>query len=131
MPFPVEERYICDAEAKLGLRLPDAYRLKLMRQNGGQLSAPPDTWELYPVRDASDRNRLKRTWNDLVLETRNARAWPGFPSDAIPIGTNGSGDLLVFLRSPDVPGVLTPTLYWWDHETGAVHEIVQNVDDVL
>lgn len=49
--YPVDDCYITDAEEKLGIRLPEAYRAKLMRENGGELSTAPDQWNLYPVRE--------------------------------------------------------------------------------
>lgn len=131
MPFPVDERYIAEAEQKLGVRLPEAYRAKLERENGGELPTPPDAWRLYPVRDASDRKRLKRTCNDMVLETHRAREWTGFPPTAVTIGSNGGGDQLVFLPGPEQPAVLGPALYWWDHETGNLNQIVEDVATML
>ncbi len=131
MPFPVEEQYIREAERRLGVRLPEAYRANLIGSNGGALSTTSDQWTLYPVRDASDRKRLKRTCNDIVLETDNARKWRGFPAAAVAIGANGTGDQLVFLPEPADTAVLGPALFWWDHETGDTHRIAEHVATVL
>ena len=123
MPFPIEERFILEAEQRLGISLPLAYRKKLMRENGGQLETPPDSWTLYPVRDSSDRKRLKRTCNDIVLETENARRWTGFPRDSVAIGANGGGDRLILRPNPADSSVLSSEVAWWDHETGAINPI--------
>lgn len=131
MAFSVDERYIAEAEDRLGVRLPEAYRAKLMRENGGALSTPPDHWDLYPVRDSSDRKRLKRTCNDIVLETTKARAWEGFPPRAVAIGTNSGGDQLVFLPESSGSETLRPMLCWWDHETSAVHRIADDIASLL
>ena len=131
MPFPVKEGDVSEAEEKLGVRLPKAYRAKLMRENGGELSTPPDHWHLYPVRDASDRKRLKRTFNDIHLETTRAREWNGFPQTGVAIGANGGGDQLVFLPDPADPMVLDAALYWWDHETGVTNRIAEDVATLL
>ena len=121
MPFPVDETWMLAAEEKLGARLPERWRERLMRENGGELSAPPDLWQLLPVRDESDRKRLARTCNDIVLETAKAPEWHDFPTGAVVVGANGSGDLLVFLRNPD--GTLDDALRWWDHETGSLYPV--------
>ena len=123
MPFPVDERYVVLAEQLLGVRLPSVYRQKLLAENGGDLEAGKDHWLLYPVWDKSDKKRLKRTCNDIVLETRLAREWSGFPQEGVAVGGNGGGDQLVFLPSPRDPAVLGAVLHWWDHETGELHAI--------
>ncbi len=131
MPFPVDERFIVEAEAALGVRLPDAYRTKLQRENGGDLSTQPDVWMLYPVFDKSERKRLKRTCNHVVLETQNARGWRGFPPHAVAIGDNGSGDVLVLLPLDERPTHLGPSLFWWDHETGRLNRISNDISELL
>nr|BAJ06987.1 putative glucan synthesis protein [uncultured bacterium] len=128
MPFPVEEKYIEMAEAALGLRLPDEYRTKLMRENGGHVSAPPDEWDLYPVKDSSSKKRLKRTFNDIVYETNYSRKWRGFPPDAVAIGDNMGGDKLIFMPYPDDPKEAQPTLFWWDHETATIYEVSSDLE---
>ena len=131
MPFPIEERFIEAAEAKLGLRLPQAYRRKLMRENGGELSLPPDHWQLFPVLDTSNKKRLKRTCNDIVLETKNSQEWAGFPPQGVAIGANGGGDNLLFMPSADDPSTLASDLFWWDHETGQLHRIHSTLDELF
>ena len=128
MPFPVEEKYVEMAEAALGTKLPTPYRTKLMRENGGHVKTPPDEWNLYPVKDTSSKKRLKRTFNDIVYETNASRKWHGFPPGAIAIGDNMGGDKLVFMPRPDEPGEAQPTVFWWDHETGQIHEISSDLD---
>jgi hypothetical protein len=128
MPFPVDEKYIEMAEAKLGITLPKVYREKLMRENGGYIETPPDGWDLYPVQDTSSKKRMKRTFNDIVYETNYSRKWPGFPQDAVAIGDNAGGDKLIFLPDPNHPGLAELKLYWWDHETRKVHEISMRIE---
>ncbi len=100
MPFPVAEQFIVETERKLGVSLPDAFRARMSRSNGGELSTDDDDWQLYPFFDTSDRRRLSRTSNDIVRETTSAREWRGFPPGAIAIAANGSGDHLVFIPVP-------------------------------
>ncbi len=128
MPFPVEETYVEQAESKLGKRLPGAYRARLMTENGGYLEAPPCGWYLYPVLDTSSRKRLKRTCNDIVLETENSKKWLGFPQEAVAIGDNGGGDKLIFMPRPEDPATVQPVLFWWDHETGQIREIAGELE---
>jgi hypothetical protein len=68
-------------------------------------------WTLFPVFETTDRRRITRTANHIVRETRAARAWPGFPEDAIAIAENGGGDLLI-VRGKSEDGE------FGDHETG-------------
>jgi hypothetical protein len=95
----------------------------MLHANGGSVEIEGEEWVLHPIFDDSDQRRLKRTFNDIVRETGVAREWRGFPSNAVAIGTNGSGDQLVFL-----PGARNDlfgnSVYIWEHETAAIHEVV-------
>ena len=123
MPFPVDERWIREAEEALGRRLPDSYRERMMRDNGGEFDTAGDTWALYPVYDRSDRKRIKRTCNHLVLETQSALSWAGFPKHAVAIACNGSGDLLVLLPDRHNPSTFEQVVYLWSHETREVQAV--------
>ena len=125
MPFPVDEKYILQTEQKLGTRFPASFREKMMQDNGGEVETPPDSWELYPFLDVSDKKRLKRTCNDIVRKTVGAKEWDNFPQGAVAIGANGGGDQLVFLASDD-SAVLQDAVFWWDHETGAVYKVADD-----
>ncbi len=116
MAFPTSEDKIVAAETALGRRFPNAHRDRLLIKNGGDVSASDDDWSLYPVRDASDRKRLSRTTNDIVTATVSAREWRGFPSTAVAIAENGSGDLLILQNGSD-------DIFQWYHEAGAIHRI--------
>ena len=120
MPFPLEARFVRDAEAKLGRTLPLGYVARMCRDNGGQVAVGRDVFNLHPILDTTDRKRLARTCNDIIRETAAARLWPGFPSEALAVGNNGGGDLLVLLPDP-VGGRYADAVYWWDHETGEVY----------
>lgn len=131
MAFPVEERFILETEKKLGAKLPSTYVKKMMQENGGQVETPGDSWALHPIFDSSDKQRLKRTCNDVVRETHNAREWVGFPADAVAIGSNGCGDQLVLLRDVKQLGVLAEAVYWWDHETKELNKIAANFGELV
>lgn len=131
MAFPVEERFIIETEKKLGAKLPLSYVKKMMNDNGGEVQTPPDAWVLYPIFDSSDKKRLKKTCNDIVKETQNARGWNGFPEDAVAIGSNGCGDQLVILRDKESPEILADEVYWWDHETGKLNMVAMKFDDLV
>ena len=125
MPFPVDEKYIQQAEGKLGVKFPASFRERMMKDNGGEVESPPDAWQLYPFMDSSDKKRLKRTCNDITRETASAKQWYSFPPDAIAIGANGGGDHLVLIPSDD-PAVLQDAVFWWDHETGEIHKVADD-----
>lgn len=50
MPFPLDPKYIRETELKLSTRFPLAYRDKMIRDNGGQIEAADDVWELCVLR---------------------------------------------------------------------------------
>lgn len=82
----------------MGVVLPQVYKQRMARANGGTLSLGDEVWFLFPLRDHSDRAALRRTAEDVQRETSRARAdGLGFPDDGIAIGHNGAGDIL-FLR---------------------------------
>lgn len=116
MAFPVEERLVVEAEAALGRALPAAWRARLLRENGGELELDDEVWQVFPVRDPSDRRRLARTASHLVRETAVAREWNGFPREAVALASDGSGNLLVLLPGDEL-------VKRWDHETGEVEDV--------
>jgi hypothetical protein len=130
MPFPVDIKYVNETERKLGVKFPASFVVRMVKNNGGQVSTPPDAWQLYPFLDSSDRKRLGRTCNDIIRETKQARTWPDFPQGAIAIGSNGCGDHLVLLPQPDSPSNLGHEVYWWDHETGEIHKIADDFNQI-
>lgn len=127
MPFPTDEHQIGEAESKLSVVLPQAYRRRLMASNGGEVEVDGETWCLHPVRDDSSRKRLGKTWDDIVRQTGEAREWSGFPPGAISIGDNGSGDRLVLVPSGDLPLVLA----WWNHESRELSVVDGGVEAVF
>lgn len=130
MPFPVQERYLVEAEAELGVRLPADLRVRLMKCNGGRVEVAEDYWELHPVFDKSNRKRISRTASHIVRETDYARTWPGFPPDAIAVGSNGTADRLMLLPDPDNQGQCRDELYLWDHETGEAVLVADGLGEV-
>ncbi|WP_092047937.1 SMI1/KNR4 family protein [Planctomicrobium piriforme] len=131
MPFPLSEQFVKEAEAKLGMRFPSEYVAKMMKANGGEFQTQSDEWELYPILDSSDKKRLARTFNDVVRETLAARNAYGFPPDAVAIGANGCGDHLVLLPQQDSAAFLGNAIYWWDHETGEMNLISNQLGEVF
>lgn len=116
MPFPADVALIHEAERQLGRTLPMDLRVRLHRQNGGEVQAAGDVWRLFPVFDPGDRRRITRTANHVVRETRAAREWPGFPEDAIAIADNGGGDYLILRGGSEA-------VEFWDHETGEMEPV--------
>ena len=130
MPFPLDEIYVREAEERLGVRFPDAYRTRMMESNGGTVKAIGDHWNLYPIYDKSSRKRIKRTCNDVVEETGSAKRWGRIPAGAITIGHNGSGDLLLFLPGTDDLSLLDSAVWFWDHETGQIQKVADWIFDL-
>lgn len=100
-------------------------------QNSGSVEGDSDSWELYPFFDTSNKKRVSRTCNDIVPETDVAKEWDLFPSDATAIGSNGSGDQLVFLRKEDDPSKLGDAVYRWEHENGQLHRVAGDFSEMI
>ena len=126
MPFPVDAKWITQTEKKLGTQFPESFVVAMSKDNGGSVSTDVDLFWLFPFFDGSDRVRIKRTTSSIDRETASARTRPGFPRDAIAIGTNGGGDLLVLIPKPGRPESLQHAVFWWDHETD---EVIHIADD--
>src|SRR5579871_3799539 len=122
MAFPLDIEFVRRTEAKLGRRLPLGYVAKMCGENGGEVAAGPDIWQLHPIFDNSDEKRLKKTCNDIIRETIAAREWPQFPMNALAIGDNGGGDKLVFLTEPE-GDCYADAVCWWDYETGSLNQV--------
>jgi hypothetical protein len=117
MAFAGSEELVAAAEAKLGRRLPDSLRTRLISENGGEIRAAREDWALYPVWDASNRKTMGRTANHILRENDSLRReWPHLPDGFIAIADNGGGDLLVL--PPDDDEVMC-----WDHETGELSPV--------
>lgn len=130
MPFPIDIKYVNETERKLGVKFPASFVVRMVKNNGGEVSTPPDAWQLYPFLDSSDRKRLARSCNDIVRETAKAKEWPDFPPEAVAIGSNGCGDQLVLLPQADAPECLAHAVYWWDHETGELHKVADDFEQI-
>jgi hypothetical protein len=95
----------------------------MMAANGGEVSTEDDAWYLYPILDGSDKKRLARTCNDVVAETASCSNWRQFPTQALAIANNGSGDQLVFLRDGNA---YASAVYVWFHETGELERVADD-----
>ena len=114
MPFDLNEKHNISAEAKLLARLPNAYRAKMMKENGGGVlssSGEDNVWWLHTIFDPTDKKRLKRSVNDIVreTETRLDHGHPDWPDGAVEIGHHGGADAYIFLS--DGPNFL-PEVYF-------------------
>lgn len=89
------------AEAQLGRTLPADHRARLMADNGGEVEALDDDWQLFPVWDPKDRRTQGRTTNHIVRENASLLGWPGLPRDFLAIASDGSGDLLGLMPGSD------------------------------
>jgi hypothetical protein len=123
MPFDLSESFIVAVEQELGASLPTSYRSSMSRENGGEIEVEEDGWQQYPIADTSDRKRLSRTANHVLKETKQCLSWPRFPTGALAIASNGTGDQLVFVRRGQA---FDPEVYVWSHETGALAKVADD-----
>ncbi len=131
MAFPVDEQYITETEKQLGLKFPLTFKEKMKIENGGEIETADDSWTIHPFFDKSDIKRIKRTTNNIILETKESREWDNFPSTGIAIGDNGSGDKLILLPTDNDPTQLSDKIYLWSHETGEVTEIADDINELV
>lgn len=125
MPFPLDEKYIKEAESELNVKFPTEFKNRMIKSNGGELVTDEFGFELYPFFDKSDRKRISRTCNHIALETKNAREWNGFPDNGIAIGSDGCGNLIILTHSGD--GILTDEIHFWNHETCQTEKIAESI----
>ncbi|RJS93693.1 SMI1/KNR4 family protein [Salinisphaera sp. Q1T1-3] len=129
MAFSTDIRFIRQAEAALGVVFPAALTARLRCDNGGELDVLDADWRLHPVFDDSDARRAKRTASHIVQETMAARAWPGFPAQAIAIATDGDGNQLVLLPAAEGTALLAAVHVWW-HEDGELERVAASCADL-
>jgi len=127
MAFDISEEQVAATEVELGRKLPPRYRSMMMANNGGTAFDDEDQWDVHPIRDTSDRKRLSRSCNHVLAETKSAQEWRGFPKDALAIGGNGFGDVMLLLPSPSDPSVYGDRIYAFWHETGEVKPLADDL----
>lgn len=127
MPFNLSEEQLVLTEKELGSSLPHEYREAMKSDNGGEAQTEEDDWELYPIKDTSDRKRISRTCNHIIVETESCRGFGNFPENAIAIAGNGLGDQMVFIKES---GQYQSTVYLWLHETGELQELAASFSEI-
>jgi hypothetical protein len=130
MPFPITASEISKTETKTGFIFPTGLKLRLSKDNGGEIKVAGDYWQLIPFRDGSDRKRIARTCNDIVSETEKMRSWRGFPQDSFAVAQNGGGDYLIVLPDTDSSKQLGETIFFWDHETCEYEPVADSLDSI-
>ncbi|WLD22640.1 SMI1/KNR4 family protein [Flavobacterium dauae] len=131
MAFPIDIKYITETEQDLGLTFPDQFKNKMLKENVGELITDDDDWQLFPFFDKSDKKRISRTCNHIILETKNKKEWRNFPNNAIAIASNGSGNCLVLLPTTENERVLGDEIFIWLHETGKVEKVANNINELI
>ena len=125
--FPIELEFILETENETGFEFPKIFKEKMQELNGGEFFTDDDDWELFPFFDKSDKKRISRTCNHIVLETNKAKKWNNFPENTFAIGKNGCGDLLVLMEKE--PNKLGEEIYVWEHDTGELFKVGENIYD--
>ena len=120
LPFNLSEEELAKTEKELGAKLPNEYREAMKLDNGGAVSTDKSDWELYPIKDTTDRKRLSRTCNNILRETESCKGFGNFPNEALAIASNGSGDQMVFTKESDQ---YLNTVFLWFHETGQLENL--------
>ena len=131
LPIPTTERFVALAETELKCKLPPECRTWVLENNGGELQAADDDWQIFPVFDDSDRRKTARSASHIVHETAMAREWRGFPAEGVAFGANGEGDLLVFFPRESDLGELAPEVYFWSHENCTCTCIASSLSELI
>jgi len=127
MAFDISDNQIARTEAILRRKLPPVYRAILSNNNGGTAFTDEDQWDIHPIKDDSDRKRLSRSCDHVLAETQTAKAWKGFPSEALAVGDNGFGDVMFLLPSELDPSIFGERLFVFWHETGTIEPLAENL----
>lgn len=127
MPFPVEEKYIIETEKELSVLFPIQFKNRMMQLNGGEVVSDEFEFELFPFFDKTDKKRISRTCNHIVLETKNAREWIDFPENSVAIGNDGFGNLLLIMHNGN--GNLGDEIFFWNHETGDIEKVADSINE--
>ncbi len=127
MPFPVELKYILEAEKELGYQFPEIFKEKMQKENGGEFFAEDEWWFLFPFFDKSSKKRISRTCNHIVLENKNLQKWESIPEKAVAIGTNQSGDYLILKEKCDKK--LNDEIYVSYHDEIGIIKVGENIND--
>jgi hypothetical protein len=110
----LDKAEIAAFERKVGLTLPESYKMFLLQSNGGR----PGDSDIFVVpgwqykRSVADTFFGIGTGDSSDLEKCIARFSERIPSDCIPIGRDAGGNILC-LR---IGGIHDGQIYFWDHE---------------
>ena len=123
MPFDLSDEQLTSTESDIGAVFPETYRLRMKEDNGGAIFAKSDYWNLIPIRDTSDRKRVSRTANHVLVETESFSGFPHWHDNALAIAENGAGDALVMFQQ----GVqISHQVFYWSHEDGRLELIADD-----
>ncbi len=128
MPFPVEEKYIKETEVALDVTFPPLFKQKMIERNGGgAYSNEKDIdFQLHPFLDKSNKKRISRTCNHIILETKKAKKdLPFIPPNSINIGSDAYGNLILLLHGTDKN--LKDDLYLFDLQYRELSKIADSI----
>jgi hypothetical protein len=131
MPFPVDEKNIQETEAALRIKFPEAFREKMLRQNGGEITIQDTNWRIFPIADTSTSERAKATENDIIRATKSAKKIYTFPNDGIAFAVNDAGDHLVFVKEYYHSDKLKNGVFYWNRSIGYVKRLAEDVAPLL
>ena len=110
--FSASTEAIAEAEASLGVRLPDGLKQVWAISNG--LDYPQD-WRVYPV---FDKSMPKKCWGHIVEENKRS-SYDYIQDDLLKVARDSYGNHLVLKVAHNVAG---DTIYIWNHETTALRK---------
>lgn len=126
----VTRKNIAKTQLKLGVIFPNEFKEKMTIENGGSIEQFDNSWTIYSFSNESDRRRLRWKRSDITGETKNARQLAHFPSGAVVIAGNETGDKLILLPTGNGRR-LGENIHKWTRETGEVTLIAEDISHLV
>lgn len=115
--FSTSEERIEEEEARLGRRLPEDLRRRVLEENGGEIEVlgefasdeqDDNVWQLIGVADVIERKGRKRPVEGMAQQTEEARDFRELPEGSVAIAHDGSGNDLLLMPDDSY------AVYWLD-----------------
>jgi len=125
MGFNLDNLSIAKTEQLLDFEFSSSYKERMSYNNGGEITIQNEGWFLLPIFDNSDKKRLKRTFNDIIKETRLFHSEYSNFHSYIPFAYNGTGDYLVFNKNSKTK------IFIFFHEYKKIKKIAEDFTELL
>jgi hypothetical protein len=123
---PASEESIQETESALKIKFPSAYRERMLKENGGDLTLKEGVFHLIPVGGGNEAGA-----GGVVKATREQKKNYTFPNDGIAFATNDAGDHLVFVKEYYHSDKLKNGVFLWNKKIGFVKRVAEDFSKLL